>query len=178
MSNKILIGVFTSIFLISFTVKAVDVEIQINGAILGQSCNVNSQDLTKNVNFPDIDPSIFKSIGTYTDSQELKINLRNCTGNVSKISYMVTGDLDDLNPNLFKIKGATSSATNTLAQGLGIEILDINNTIISPNTKTALNRTITTTNYDLVFYLRYKSTLPEVISGDASSVLYLDIYYD
>lgn len=169
---------FIPVFTLFGSAQAADVDIYINGAILGQSCNVSTQDLTKNINFPDIDPREFTNVGAYTESQELKINLSSCTGNVTKLSYMLSGDPDDNDPNIFKIKGAGGSYNNGLATGLGIEVLNTNNIVILPNTKTALNRTITTTTYDLTFYLRYKSTLPEVTSGDASSILYLDIYYD
>ena len=169
---------FIPVLILFGSVQAADVDVYLNGAILGQSCNINTQDLTKNINFPDIDPREFTNIGTYTESQELKINLRSCTGNVTKLSYMLSGDPDDNDPKIFKIKGGGSSENVALATGLGIEVLNANKVAILPNTKTALNSTITTTTYDLPFYLRYKSTLPEVTSGDASSILYLDIYYD
>jgi type 1 fimbria pilin len=155
-----------------------DVEIQINGKILGQSCNVSSADLIKNINFPDIDPSSFSQIGSYTPSQKFTINLKNCTGSVSNLYYQFTGEADENNNKLFKITGGNNSNTGSLSSGLAIEVLDDTQNVIPVNSKVKFNTTITSANYSLNFNVRYKSTTLDVIPGDASSILYLDMYYD
>jgi type 1 fimbria pilin len=168
-----LIFVFTS-----FNCYSTDVEVQINGKILGQSCNVSSSDLVKNINFPDINPNDFGQIGSYTSSQKFMISLHNCTGSVNNLYYQFTGEVDDINNNLFKIMGGSNSSAGSLSSGLGIEVLDSSQAIIPVNSKVKYNTTITTASYGLSFYVRYKSTALDITPGDASSILYLDMFYE
>lgn len=178
MNKKYKFILFNLSFIWSFSTYAWDVQIAISAQIVGQSCNVNSADLTKNINFPDIDPRDFNSVGDYTEAQKFSINLKDCTGNVRNLNYKFSGDADDLNPNLFKIMGSNGANSDGIAKGLGIEVLDASKRIIPINTGVQLNENITAKTYDLNFYIRYKSTDLNVTAGDASSILYLDIYYD
>lgn len=164
--------------LVSSSSYSSDVEIQINGKILGQSCNVSSNDLIKNINFPDIDPSSFSQIGSYTSSQKFTINLQNCTGSVNNLYYQFTGEADENNNKLFKITGGNNSNVGNLSSGLAIEVLDDSQNIIPINSKVKFNTIITSVNYSLNFNVRYKSTTLDVTPGDASSILYLDMYYE
>ncbi|WP_426817300.1 fimbrial protein [Winslowiella sp. 2C04] len=157
---------------------AVDVQVQINGALLAQSCNVKSSDLTKNVIFDDINPSSFTTVGATGDPKEVSIALENCTGNVNQMSYMFSGNADESNPNLLKITGTSEGSSGNLASGLAIEILDMNKKALPLNEKQSFNQVITSSTYDFKFFLRYKSTSAKISPGDASSLLYLDMYYE
>ena len=159
-------------------VYAEDVQVQINGAILGQSCNINSADLTKNVVFDDLDPSDFSFLGSTSDMQEINVRLENCTGNVHEMYYMFSGDPDMSDPSLLKITGKSVENNSNLASGLAIQILDGNKKNIPLNTNQYLNKVITADKYNFKFYLRYKSTSSKITPGDASSLLYLDFYYE
>lgn len=177
--NKKLLGIILILFMtLSTASKAADVEITLEGNILGQSCNINSNQLTKTVTFNDIQLSDFVGVGSSTKPENLTINLSGCTGNVQTLSYQFSGEADDINPELFKVKGSSSIEENGIASGLGIEVVDINSTVMVPNQKFPLLRTITTSTYNLEFKISYKSTRENITAGDASSILYLDIYYD
>lgn len=176
---KKIYGLFISILgLLSHSAIAEDVMVQITGAILPQSCNVKSSDLTKNVIFDDIDPQDLTPVGATTASKKVSIALENCTGNVSGMSYMFSGTSDTSNPNLLKVIGKSNVSPEGVASGLAIEILDMNNQSISLNKKQSFSQKITTSNYDFDFYLRYKSISQKIEAGDASSLLYLDFYYE
>ena len=171
---------FTFLLLCLFcpSVLAVDVTVQLNGGILSQSCNISSQDLIKNVNFPDLNPTDFIQTGATSAEQPITILLENCTGNVNNITYKFSGESDDQDATLLKVVGKGGASEGITATGLAIEILNENKKRISLNTIQALNKVVTTATYNLNFYLRYISTSSNVGSGDASSIVYLDIYYE
>jgi len=166
------------LFIFCSSALAVDVTVQVNGGILSQSCNISSQDLIKNVNFPDLNPKDFSQAGTTSAEQSVSIRLENCTGNVNNTTYKFSGEADETDTTLLKIVGKGGTSEGILATGLAIEILDANKKKVALNTIQALNKIITSTTYTLDFYLRYKSTKNSIGSGDASSIVYLDIYYE
>jgi len=160
------------------TASAVDVTVQINGGILSQSCNISSQDFIKNINFPDFSPDDFSQSGATSAEQAVSIRLENCTGNVNNLTYKFSGETDDTDPTLLKVIGKGGEAEGKLATGLAIEILNEKKKKVALNTIQPLNNIITGAAYTLDFYLRYKSVSNAVGSGDASSIVYLDVYYD
>lgn len=169
--SLMIIGIYSSAF-------AIDVQVQVIGTVLAQSCNIKSSDLIKNVIFEDINPVNFGTIGATSESHEVNIGLENCTGNVNQLSYMFSGEPDENNPNLLKVTGKSGNSPENLATGIAVEILDMNKNPIRINQKQKFNKTIATPIYDFKFHLRYKSTNTRVGAGDASSLLYLDIYYE
>ncbi|EKT56048.1 fimbrial protein [Providencia burhodogranariea] len=168
--------IFTT--LLSFNTFASDVTVYINGGILTQSCNVSSNDLIKNVVFDDLNPKDFTTIGSVSEFQPVTIHLENCTGHVNNMSYQFSGEADELDSTLLKVLGQPNNTRNITASGLAIEIANENKQKINLNTKITLNEIINSKTYDLIFNLRYKSTQKDIGSGDASSLLYLDIYYE
>lgn len=158
--------------------NATDVQVQINGAILEQSCNIKSKDLTKNIIFDDLNSSNFPSLGAVSDMQEVNVELENCTGNIDKMFYIFSGDEEPSDPSLLKIIGQPNSSSENLASGIAIQILDENKKAIALNTHQKLNQLITSKTYNFKFYLRYKSISSTISAGDASSLLYLDLYYE
>ena len=169
---------FLSLYLFCLSAYAIDVTVNLNGGILAQSCNVSSQDLTKNVNFPDLNPGDFSQAGATSAEQPVSIFLNQCTGNVANLSYQFTGEGDTTDPTLLKVTGKGGVSEDILATGLAIEILDKNKKKIALNAIQPLNEIISSATYTLNFYLRYKSTSNDVGSGDASSIVYLDIFYE
>ncbi|QZY66512.1 fimbrial protein (plasmid) [Providencia rettgeri] len=166
------------IYFTYFSAFAVDVTVNVNGGILAQSCNVISEDLVKNINFPDLNPGDFNQVGMTSSAQAISIHLDNCSSKVNNMSYKFSGEPDSNDTSLLKILGKVNSSAENVATGLAIEILDKDQKKISLNAIYFLNKTITTPRYDLSFYLRYRSTQKEIGSGDASSLLFLDIYYE
>lgn len=172
-------GLFISILGLScLSANAEDIRIQINGSILAQSCNVKSSDLTKNVIFDNINLQDLIPMGATTAPKKVSIVLENCTGSIDSMSYMFSGGADDSNPDLLKVTGKPDASSAGIASGLAIEILDVNKQPVPLNQIQVFNKKINTASYDFNFYLRYKSTGPTVEAGDASSLLYLDFYYE
>lgn len=169
---------YLTLYLFSFFSLPEDVTLYLNGEILAQSCNVSSDDLVKNINFPDLNSRDFSNIGDVSIDKMVSIHLKNCTGNVNNMMYQFSGEPDASDPTLLKVVGKANSNQNSIASGLAIEILDKNKNRILLNNKNSFSETISTTNYDFNFYLRYISTSKNINSGDASSLLYLDIYYE
>ena len=159
-------------------VNAADVQVQLNGSILDQSCSIKSADLTKNVIFDDMNPKDFSFLGAVSSMQEVNIGLEKCTGNIETMYYIFSGYADLSDPSLLKITGQQDTSADDIASGLAIQILDANKNVIPLNQNQNINRTITEQTYNLKFYLRYKSTNTTVTPGDASSLLYLDFYYE
>lgn len=166
------------IYIYSQLVYAVDVTVHLNGGILAQSCSVSSNDLIKNINFPDLNPGDFESIGSTSIEQSFSVQLVQCTGNVNNMAYQFSGIPDTDDTSLLKIIGKGENPGNIISTGLAIEILNENKKKVALNSKITLNEPITSSTYNLNFYLRYRSTSNIVSSGDASSVVYLDIYYE
>lgn len=161
-----------------FGAYAEDVTVNINGSILAQSCNIRSNDLSQNVNFNNINPQDLSSTGATTAKERVNIRLDNCTGDVSAMSYQFSGTGDESNANLLKVTGKSTSAPEDIATGLAIEILDLNEKQIPLNQVVNLGSTITASSYNFGFYLRYRATAAKVGPGDASSILYVDFYYE
>lgn len=169
---------FLIFYFLCSSVFAEDVTVYVNGGILAQSCNISSDNLIKNVNFSDFDPRDFNYIGATSPSQLVSIHLKDCTGNVDNISYQFSGMPDIEDSSLLKILGKSDGSEGVIATGLAIEILDKNKQKVVLNTLQPLNEIITASDYEFNFYLRYKSTSNQITPGDASSILYLDIYYE
>lgn len=176
--NKLFAFFLSYLSLSVFPAYSVDVTIQLNGGILAQSCNISSSDLIKNVSFLDLNPRDFDQIGATSAEKEVTVQLRSCTGNIENMSYQFSGEADTTDSTLLKVLGKSGVSQETLATGLAIEILDSAQQKIPLNTIQTLNQTITSSSYIFKFYLRYKSTSNDVGSGDASSIAYLDIYYE
>lgn len=152
-----------------------DVRINVSGTVADQTCNVVAADKTKNVDFGDLEAKQFKSKGDTSISKSLSVNLEDCTSSMTSLKYQFSGEADSTDSNLLAI-----NTSNTPATGLAIQILDkdsdkqINlnqlykaSDYIKGNSKQIFN-----------FALRYKSTSSSVTAGDASSILFLDFYYE
>ncbi|MBQ0399380.1 type 1 fimbrial protein, partial [Providencia rettgeri] len=119
MKNKFVLFV---LFLFCFSAYSVDVTLNLNGAILGQSCNISSNNLIKNINFQELNPGDFNNVGAVSSEKEVSIHLENCSGNVNNMMYQFSGEADISDPTLLKIIGKSGSSMDKLATGLAIEI--------------------------------------------------------
>lgn len=177
MKKKYKLGLI--IFLISYSLSAlaVDVTVNITGQILSQGCNVKSSDLVKNIKFTDINPGLFKTVGSTSDSQLVTVRLVNCI-DLNNVFYRFSGEADTIDSTLLKV--GTGVTGNTVAQGLAIEVLSEDGKSRLPlNQKLRVSNVIGTTSENPVsFNLRYRSVSSNITMGDASSVLYLDFYYE
>lgn len=132
MKNRFILFV---LFLFCFSAYSVDVTLNLNGAILGQSCNISSNDLIKNINFQELNPGDFNNVGAVSSEKAVSIHLENCSGNVNNMMYQFSGEEDASDPTLLKIIGKSGSSMGELATGLAIEILNNNKDRIEINTK-------------------------------------------
>lgn len=154
------------------------VTIEVNGKVVKESCNVSSSDLIKNVNFPDLDPKDFKTVGSKSISEPIWIHLEKCTGNIKGLYYQFSGTPDDTDPTLLKVTGKADTPEGGVATGLAVELMNQHGQKMILNKMYSFPEKITTPTYIRGFYLRYRSVSSNVGPGDASSVAYLDIYYE
>lgn len=154
---------------------ATDVTVNVNGKVLDQTCNVDDADVSQTIQFDDLEFRNLKTIGSVSESKKVEINLVNCTSLIRSISYQFTGEAVGSDNTLLKILGDGSS--EPVAGGLAIQIMK-NNSILSLGQKYSISGYQTGSNtYKFDFDLRYKS-ISTVSVGDASSVLYLDFFYE
>ncbi|WP_392562431.1 fimbrial protein [Orbus sturtevantii] len=177
MIKKYQLSFIAFLALVSFTSYATDVEIQITGKVVTQTCNVINDDKEKHVAFADFNQTMFKTIGDVSESKPVKIKLENCNPSIDKISYQFSGEPEPSDTSLLKVLGNSQGAI--VSSGLAIQILDSSQSPIKLNQSYTLNNIIfkDVGKYDFDFFLRYKS-IGVVTIGDASSVLYLDFNYE
>lgn len=176
MKIKYLLYLIVLFFMASFHSYGHDVTVQINGTVTDQTCNVVNDDKIKNVVFDDLEVKSFKSTGSTSVAKPLTITLENCTNSISSLKYQFTGDADGEDANLLAIKNNSTTA----ADGLAVQIMNKELT-----QQLNLNQVYSITDYIkggcayvFNFALRYKSTKDTITVGDASSILYLDFYYE
>lgn len=167
--------IFTLFFICKISYSA-DVLVHVNGKIINESCDIDSNDLIKNVTLEDVYAQQFIKKGDVGPSKKISINLKNCTSNLSSINYSFNGYHDDIDPNILKINDKNGSSDKA-AQGLGIEILDGKKNPVMLGQELQLNTSDNQVK-NLDFYLRLKSTKDIVTSGEVSSILYLDVFYE
>lgn len=146
---------------------------QFNGVLLLEECVVDAGSAVQNIHIGDFNSSLFPQRDAVSPSKAFTIVLKNCTPAITGTKITFSGDADSNNTDLLAL---SNSSTQTMATGIGIEILDSTGTPIKLNQETtqyALREGDNTLN----FQLRYKSTSSQVTAGDASAVMYFDLVY-
>ncbi|WP_392565459.1 fimbrial protein [Utexia brackfieldae] len=167
--------VFIVLSSLSLSTYAYDVAITVNGRLTNQSCDVNSDSLSQSIVFDDISSGSMSKIGNVTDSKKVTINL-DCYLTVNQLSFMFSGQADNTDSTLLKVTG---SGTDEVAKGLAVEVLKESiRQRYNLNVKTAYGSGITGSTYAFDFYVRYRTVSLPVTAGDASAVLFLDMYYE
>lgn len=161
----------------AFADTGVVYNLQFTGTIINESCEVETASEEQSVNLGEFTTSEFRSAGATTPSVPFYIELKNCSQLIkgTKVWFNGISDLD--NPSLLALSNTGKGQEGTLAMGLGIEILDVDQKTIAINNTDSLIYPLVPGTNKLTFNLRYKSTKQAVTHGDATAVMYFDLLY-
>lgn len=151
--------------------------LQIFGTIIGESCEVDVNSKEQTVYLGAFDLSEFPTTGTTTSPTPFTIDLNNCSRAINGTKVWFSGTPDINNPDLLMLRDTGRGTEREMATGVGVEILDTDNQPVSINNKESSVYPLVQGTNILTFYLRYKSTLPEVTPGNATAIMYFDLLY-
>lgn len=152
--------------------------LEFTGTIVAQTCDVDISSLSQSIDLGQFSVSDFPSTGTTTKFKPFNINLKNCSRGIAGAKIWFTGESDPDNPALLAITDTGMGSGSMLASGVGVEILDENQDIVSINNADSAIYPLKAGRNTLSFYIRYKSTRPTVTSGNATAVMYFDMQYE
>ncbi len=147
------------------------------GTIVGESCNVDTQSVEQTVDMGEYSADDFPVPGSTTNPKKFDISLKGCTAAITDTQVWFTGQADRDNPSLLALSDTGKGHLSTMATGLGVELLDSALTPIDINNTESAHYPLAPGENLLTFFLRYKSTLPTVTSGEATAVMYFDLLY-
>lgn len=151
--------------------------LEFTGTIQAETCNVDLSSLSQSIDLGQFPIDEFQSVGTTTKFKPFNINLRNCSRGISGTKVWFTGEADSNNPSLLALTDTGMGNEAMMATGVGVEILDENQDTVSINNTDSVVYPLKAGRNTLSFYIRYKSTLPQVTSGNATAVMYFDLEY-
>lgn len=151
--------------------------LQFTGTITAETCNVDTSSVNQTIDIGQFSTADFPSVGSVTRLKSFNINLKNCTPNITGSKVWFTGTQDNNNAALLKLTDTGMGTANVMATGVGVEILDNNQTPIAINNSNSTVFPLKAGTNTLGFYLGYKSTLATVTAGNATAVMYFDLQY-
>jgi type 1 fimbria pilin len=166
-----IVGLMAGILLLPCFTFADDTgyNLQITGTILALSCDVDTTDIQ--VTLDDVASDTFVNVGDTSAAKDFHIKLSNCSDGVTGAVISFTGTPDTNNPALLQLTQDPGVAT-----GAAVEVLDDTGAAI-PLGSVATQALSDQADSDLLYQVRYKSTLPTVTGGTANAVMYFDIGY-
>lgn len=144
----------------------------ITGTVTTDACAVGTDSQKLNVPMGDILSGLFTQVGDVSPKKEFVITLTDCDEGVAGATITFTGTSDSDNPDLLQITKDTGSAT-----GVGVEVIDETTGESIPLGKATAVKSLSTSDNNLPYQLRYKSTLGTVTAGSADAVMYFDLAY-
>lgn len=146
--------------------------LEVFGTVTATSCDVDNASEHQTVDLGNVIIGAFKNTGDVSNPKAFHIKLAECSSNIGGGSITFQGTADTNNSDLLKLTSGTGAAT-----GVGVQILDgASRTPIALGQATATHP-LTEGDNELVYLLRYKSTLVPVTPGTANAVMYFDLSY-
>ena len=160
--------ILLALSLLSGSSYAVDSVINITGTVQDNTCEVStaSQDMT--VNLQRYASRTFTTVGTSTPMVPFTLIFSSCGSGASAVKVGFTGVADTINNTLLKI----DSGESTDAQGIGVQILDSDQTVLPLNQSDddMTWHTLTAGQQNsLNFYARMVSTTAPVTAGQVTA---------
>lgn len=156
---------FIILLLVTNGTIASDGQINITGAIISNTCVVDTTSENMTVKMGSVASNQFYHTGAVSAVQPFTIKLVKCGDTASAVSVTFNGNVDVHDNNLLAIDRASASAT-----GMGIAILDFNRQIVPLNTQsTKYNLSPGASSVDLNFYAEYMANGDTVKSGEANA---------
>ncbi|HAS0880701.1 fimbrial protein [Enterobacter roggenkampii] len=151
--------------------------LMIFGTIIGESCNVDVSSKEQTVDLGKFDISEFPATGTTTPEKAFTIDLKNCSRAIQGTKIWFSGMPDTNNPDLLALSDTGKGTAGEMATGIGVELLNAGMNPIKINNTESEIYPLKQGDNSLTFNLRYKSTLPEVTTGNATAIMYFDLLY-
>jgi len=160
-------------------VKADDTSfnVQFIGTIVGESCNVDTNSAKQTIDLGEFTTEEFPRVGATTPEKQFAITLKNCTRAIGGTTVWFTGDADANDPTLLALSDTGKGTQHMMATGLAVELLDSARASVPINNTESPLYPLLPGDNTLTFFLRYKSTLPTVTTGNATAVMYFDLLY-
>ncbi|MGV0243244.1 fimbrial protein (plasmid) [Klebsiella aerogenes] len=144
----------------------------ITGTVTTDSCTVSTDSQSLQVPLGDVVTGMFVRPGDTSPAQKFVIKLSDCDEGITGATITFSGTPDSDNSDLLKITKDTDSAT-----GIGVGVIDDISDKLIPLGKATATKALTSGDNNLIYWLRYQSTLETVTAGSANAVMYFDINY-
>lgn len=181
--TRITLSCFLTIMIFTFSAGKAAIadgptaNLKFTGTIIAETCNVDTSSVEQTIDMGQFSTAEFPSVGSLTKLKSFNINLKDCTQNITGSKVWFTGTQDNNNSALLKLTDTGMGTADTMATGVGVEILDNNQTAIAINNSDSSVFPLKAGTNTLEFYLGYKSTLATVTAGNATAVMYFDLQY-
>lgn len=178
MRNKNRVLLIGALFILPFTVSAEDGTtdggtIAFKGMVVAAPCSVKADDITKTVKMGQVRSDNFPSKGAWNDPVAFQLHLEDCdTSVLTTVAVRFEGISDPNDPQVFQTGFGAGAA-----RGIGLGIFDYTGRLLIPNTQPKNFIPLTEGQTVLHFSAKYRSTLNDVQSGDASSTVQFKMIY-
>ncbi len=187
--NKIILAMLTSASLL--TAAAVHAEdeptntvttvqggvVHFNGSLVNAACAVSTESADQTVNLGQYRTASFQSIGDTSATIPFKIVLNDCDTTVATTARVAfSGQTTDSDATLLAINSSDNDATAT---GVGIEILDEDSSVMTPDGSTfSKGHSLIDGTNTLNFAARYKATSATPTPGQANADAVFTMQYN
>lgn len=163
---KIIILSYSLLCAVIFTQKsrADSSSISVTGLLLENTCSVDINSRSFDVELGQHDSRQFKFVGDTSESTKFNIKLISCGNAVTAAELMFSGKADDNAPELVNIEDNGGGV-----QGLGIQLLDKEKNKLSINKHFLV--ALQPGNQELTFYAQLKATDIPVVPGNIDTVV-------
>ena len=144
--------------------------IHFNGSIVATPCVVEQEDQNKQVALGDFQTSKFTEVGSTSAPVQFDINLISCDVETYK-NVALTFKGITLPGNASVLAPAAIEASDTVAEGVGIQILQDSNIVTVDGSEATAPFSLLEGKNKLSFQAQYVSTAEEVSAGSASATV-------
>lgn len=142
------------------------------GAIKVNSLKCTTKATSYNINLGTWYDTQFKNIGDVSQNVNVPITLNCAAGTNIKATVTSSAGYIDANTGKLKLSGANS------ATGIGIQLVNANNSPIKLNTKLTMQNNVSSGDYIFNWKARYIKTGNTITAGSANSVATVNILYE
>lgn len=142
------------------------------GAIKVNSLKCTTKATSYNINLGTWYDTQFKNIGDVSQNVNVPITLNCAAGTNIKATVTSSAGYIDTNTGKLKLSGANS------ATGIGIQLVNANNSPIKLNTKLTMQNNVSSGDYIFNWKARYIKTGNTITAGSANSVATVNILYE
>jgi len=151
--------------------------VHFNGSLVNAACAVSTESANQTVNLGQYRTASFQSVGDTSATIPFKIVLNDCDTTVASTAKVAfSGQTEASDDTLLAINSGTNEATAT---GVGIEILDEDSSVMTPDGATfSKGHSLIDGTNTLNFAARYKATSAEPTPGQANADAVFTMQYN